>query len=66
MLNCDEANSARLIGYVAGNLEFSHDVHSESFYKMPVCSERLSENKDEIIVTISERLMGELDLEIVT
>lgn len=66
MLNCDEANSARLIGYVAGNLEFSHDVHSESFYKMPVCSERLSENKDEIIVTISERLIGELDLEIGT
>ncbi len=66
MLNCADDNEARLVGIVSDNLEYSHEVHSESFYRMKVCSERISENKDEIIVTVSERLIADLDLDIGT
>lgn len=66
MLNCAEDNEAKLIGYVSSNLEYSHAVLGECFYKVSIRSERLSENHDEIIVTISERLTQDLDLEIGT
>jgi len=63
MLYCAEDNEARLIGFISSNLEYSHSVLSESFYKVKVRSERLSENEDEIIVTVSERLICDLDLD---
>ena len=66
MLNCAEDNEARLVGVLSDNLEYSHQVHSESFYKMKVSSERISENKDEIVVTVSERLIADMDLDIGT
>lgn len=66
MLNCEEANEARLIGFVESQLEYSHELHGESFYKVIIASDRLSENKDEIITTISERLIADIDLEIGT
>ncbi|MBO5734451.1 MAG: single-stranded DNA-binding protein [Clostridia bacterium] len=64
MLNCAEDNEARLVGFVNSNLEYSHAVLGESFYKVKVRSERLSENQDEITVTVSERLIGDMDLDI--
>ncbi len=66
MLNCAEDNEARLVGRVSRNLEYSHEVHGESFYKMRVKSQRISENDDEIIVTVSERLITDMDLEVGT
>ena len=66
MLNCAEDNEARLVGRVSKNLEYSHEVHGESFYKMSVKSQRISENDDEIIVTVSERLITDMDLEVGT
>lgn len=63
MLYCAEDNEARLVGIISSNLEYSHSVLSESFYKVKVRSERLSENEDEIIVTVSERLICDLDLD---
>ncbi len=66
MLNCAEDNEAKLIGYVSSNLEYSHAVLGESFYKASIRSERLSENHDEIIVTISERLTQDFKLDIGT
>ncbi len=64
MLNCAEDNEARLVGFVSSNLEYSHAVLGESFYKVCVRSERLSENEDEIIVTVSERLITDMDLDV--
>ena len=64
MLYCAEDNEARLIGFINSNLEYSHAVLGESFYKVKVRSERLSENEDEIIVTVSERLIQDLELDI--
>ena len=66
MLNCADDNEARLVGKISKNLEYSHEVHGESFYKMTVQSERISENCDEIIVTVSERLIADMDTEIGT
>ena len=66
MLYCEEANEARLVGFVATHPEFSHELHGESFYKVVIASDRLSENKDEIMATISERLIADIDLEIDT
>ena len=48
MLNRAEDNEARLVGIINSNLEYSHAVLGESFYKVCVRSERLSENEDEI------------------
>ncbi len=66
MLNCEESNFAVLVGDVASELSYSHQVHGENFYKMTVSSQRISENKDEIIVTVSERLIGDMELDIGT
>lgn len=57
MLNCAEDNEARIVGYVASDLSFSHEVHTEGFYRFYIMCDRLSENKDIIVVTISERLL---------
>ncbi len=66
MLNRAEDNEARLVGNINSNLEYSHAVLGESFYKVCVRSERLSENEDEIIVTISERLIQDIEFDIGT
>ena len=50
MLNCAEDNEARIVGYVASDLSFSHCVHTEGFYRFVILSDRLSDNKDAIIV----------------
>ncbi len=66
MLNCAADNAARIVGFVADNLEYSHEIHGESFYKFFISSMRISENKDEIMVTVSERLIADMELEIGT
>jgi len=62
MLNCAEDNEARIVGFVASDLEFSHEVHTEGFYRFIIMSDRLSDNKDTIIVTISERILADVEL----
>lgn len=66
MLNCAEDNEARIVGYVASDLSFSHCVHTEGFYRFVILSDRLSDNKDAIIVTISERILADIQLSIGT
>lgn len=66
MLYCEEANEARLIGIVSAPVEYSHELHGENFYKVSIKSNRLSENADEIVSTISERLITDIDLDIGT
>ena len=66
MLYCEEANEARLVGFVVTHPAYSHELHGESFYKVLIASDRLSENKDEIVATVSERLICDIDLEIGT
>ncbi len=57
MLHCVEDNEARVIGQVCGYLTYSHDVHGERFYRFMLRSDRLSENADLVSVTISEKML---------
>ena len=63
MLNCIEDNEACVIGIVCGYLTYSHDVHGERFYRFMLRSERLSENSDMICVTISEKMLTEISVD---
>ncbi len=66
MLNCAEDNEARIVGFVASDIEFSHEVHTEGFYRFIIMSDRLSDNKDTIIVTVSERILSDVELSVGT
>lgn len=66
MLICAEDNEARIVGYVASDLTYSHEVHTEGFYRFVIMSDRLSENKDTIVVTVSERILAETEFSVGT
>ncbi len=56
-------NNLVLKGTVDSELEFSHEVYGEGFYKFILKVERLSETFDYIPVTISERLTQDVSIE---
>ncbi|MBQ2695856.1 MAG: single-stranded DNA-binding protein [Clostridia bacterium] len=64
MLNCIEDNEACVVGTVCGYLTYSHDVHGERFYRFMLRSDRLSQNSDLICVTISEKMLTEISIDI--
>ena len=55
--NYSENNHLILIGKVASEKRFSHEVYGEKFYSFDLEVPRLSETSDFIPVTISERLI---------
>ena len=57
-------NEVVLEGYVNSEAEISHEIYGEKFYKFNLEVLRLSENADNIIITMSERLMEGCDLSI--
>ena len=57
-------NEVVLEGYVNSEAELSHEIYGEKFYKFQLEVLRLSENADNIIITMSERLMDGCDLSI--
>ena len=57
-------NEVVLEGYVNSQAELSHEIYGEKFYKFELEVLRLSENADNIIITMSERLMDGADLSI--
>lgn len=57
-------NVARIGGIVSSNLEFSHEIYDEKFYKFFVEVERLSDLKDILPVIVSERVIDINDLKI--
>ncbi|MDR1066863.1 MAG: single-stranded DNA-binding protein [Clostridiales bacterium] len=57
-------NSAEIIGVIASELTFSHEVYGEGFYNFSVRVPRLSEAYDILPVTISDRLIDENIFEI--
>lgn len=63
MLNCVEDNEARIVGYVDNYLTYSHEVHTERFYHFSIRVQRLSDNEDIIVVTVSEKLLTEIQIE---
>ena len=56
----NECNKAFLAGNLEGEIEFSHESHSEKFFKVTVSVKRLSGTEDFIDVTVRERLANYL------
>ena len=61
-----ENNHLSLIGKVTSDKTFSHETYGEKFYSFDLEVVRLSENSDIIPITISERLLPEVNLAIGT
>ena len=62
--NYSENNHLVLVGKVASEKTFSHEIYGEKFYSFNLEVPRLSEISDIIPVTISERLISEQELEL--
>lgn len=57
MDNLLENNYVKLEGFVENEPVFSHEIYGEVFYKFEVSVPRLSDNFDNIVLTVSERLL---------
>ena len=53
-----ENNKVFLTGVINSNPVFSHEIYGEGFYNLNLKVERLSENFDNIPITVSERLLS--------
>ncbi|CAM3007074.1 single-stranded DNA-binding protein [Hathewaya histolytica] len=64
MDNLMNNNNIYLEGTVITDLEFSHEMYGEGFYSFYIEVSRLSEAKDKVNITISERLLTGFDIKI--
>jgi len=55
-------NRVYLVGTISSDPQFSHEIYGEGFYDINLSVERLSEQTDEIPITISERLIQNRNL----
>ena len=58
----EKNNKVYLKGEIVSDAAFSHEVYGEGFYEFFVSVPRLSGQRDELPVTVSERLMLGTDL----
>lgn len=56
-------NKLYLEGKISSKLEFSHEMYGEGFYTFNMDVQRLSDTKDVLYVTVSERLITGMDLQ---
>ena len=59
-----ESNYIILRGKVTKEKEFNHEIYGEKFYIFEIAVPRLSDSVDIIPITISERLIGNIELNI--
>ncbi|HHT65721.1 MAG: single-stranded DNA-binding protein [Caldicoprobacterales bacterium] len=64
MTDCtaDNNNWVYVAGKVDSAIEFSHEMYGEGFYSFHLAVPRLSNHVDRLPITVSERLIGEIDL----
>lgn len=62
--NYSENNHLILVGKVVSDKKYSHEIYGEKFYVFNLEVVRLSSTVDIIPITVSERLLTDLDLEI--
>ncbi|MCL2540316.1 MAG: single-stranded DNA-binding protein [Firmicutes bacterium] len=55
-------NRVYLMGTISTEAKFSHEIYGEGFYDMSLCVTRLSEQCDEIPITVSERIIQSQNL----
>lgn len=59
-----DTNSVKLVGKIASEKVFSHEMYGEGFYIIDLEVPRLSDSVDLLPITVSERLMVDMDLSI--
>ncbi len=59
-----ENNEVKVLGTIETKLQFSHEVYGEGFYSFVLNVKRLSNISDYILVTISERLLSGISMDI--
>ena len=59
----DDTNVVNLKGELEDELEFSHEIFGEKFYSTKIKIHRLSDSYDVLPMTISERLLQDIDFE---
>ncbi len=59
-----ENNEVRVLGKIETPLQFSHEVYGEGFYSFVLNVKRLSNISDYISITVSERLLSGIPMEI--
>lgn len=64
MDNLMQNNKIYLEGEIVSDLEFSHKMYGEGFYTFLLQVPRLSEAKDKLSITISERLLTDFDFKV--
>lgn len=64
MDNVIETNKVRLVGKMIREMEFDHEIYGEKFYNFIIEVPRLSSSVDNLEVTISERLLFNMDLNV--
>ena len=62
--NYSENNHLVLVGKIVSEKNYSHEIYGEKFYVFNLEVVRLSSTVDIIPITVSERLLTTLDLEI--
>ncbi|MCC0651093.1 single-stranded DNA-binding protein [Clostridioides sp. ES-S-0001-03] len=58
----DENNVVNLRGELDNKLEFSHEIFGEKFYNVKIKINRLSDSFDTLPMTVSERLLQDIDI----
>ncbi|NLY45088.1 MAG: single-stranded DNA-binding protein [Tissierella sp.] len=59
-----DTNMVRIVGRINGEKEFSHEMYGERFYNIYLEVPRLSESVDQLPITISERLLIGIDIDL--
>lgn len=62
--NLTNNNEVQLCGTVESELVFSHEVYGEGFYQFTLDVPRLSDISDKINITVSERLLQDVNINI--
>ncbi|AOY76230.1 single-stranded DNA-binding protein [Clostridium formicaceticum] len=57
------SNMVTLVGKILGEKEFSHEIYGEGFYLYTIEIPRLSDSCDYLPLTVSERLLVDIDLQ---
>lgn len=57
-------NKIYLEGEMVSELQFSHEMYGEGFYSFNLEVPRLSDAKDKLSITVSERLIGGMELKV--
>ena len=58
----EDTNIVCLVGYIEDNLKFSHEIFGEKFYTSNIKINRLSDSYDMLPLTVSERLIEEINI----